>query len=149
MRIYIARPISGCSYEEVVQYYQTTADRLRAIGYEVFHAMCAKTYLQSEKDFKAEGYEFPLSTDHAIVERDRWMTEMADIIFVNLSDCKRVSIGTMFEMAWAHQLGKHSVVVMEKDNIHRHSFVLEASDVLYETYSEALDYLEKLSGNKL
>ena len=55
----------------------------------------------------------------------------------------------MFEMAWAHQLGKHSVVVMEKDNIHRHSFVLEASDVLYETYSEALDYLEKLSGNKL
>ena len=149
MKIYIARPITGCTADEVISYYQETADILRGMGYEVFHAMCAKTYLHGDPDVKATGYNFPLSTDHAIVERDRWMTQTADILFVNLTGCKRVSIGTCFELAWAHHMGKHTVVCMEATNIHRHAFVIEAADVLYETYNEGLDYLEKLARNQI
>jgi len=150
MKIYLARPITGHAADEVIEYYQITANILRDIGYEVFHAMCAKTYLHGDLDVKAKGYDwFPLSTDHAIVKRDHWMTSQCDVLFVNLLNCKRVSIGTCFEMSWAHHMGKHIVLVMDKQNIHQHAFVLEAADVIYEDYNCALDYLNKLAKNQI
>ena len=145
MKIYIARPITGLPANEVMAYYKDATDILRDMGYEVFHAFCAKEYLKNDPMVKASGYDdFPLSTDHAIVKRDHWMTQTADILFVNLTNCKQVSIGTCFEMAWAHHMGKHIVTVMEAGNIHEHAFVLETSDVIYENINLAWDYFEKL-----
>ena len=149
MKVYVARPITGLAADEVILYYQDARDVLVGMGYEVFHAFYAKNYLKGDIDVKASGYDFPLSKDHAIVKRDHWMTRQADILFVNLAGCKQVSIGCMFEMAWAHHMGKHVVTVMEKGNIHHHAFVLESSDVIYETVHEALDYLEKLARNQI
>lgn len=150
MKIYIARPMAGHTYEELAQNYQETADMLRGMGYEVYHAMCGKSYLKNDTCFKAVGYdEYPLSNNHAIMERDHWMCQTADVLFVNLLGCKRVSIGTCFELAWAHHMGKHTVVCMEKDNLHRHAFVIEAADVLYETFNEGMDYLAKLARNEI
>jgi hypothetical protein len=144
MKIYLGRPITGLSFEEVAGYYQRLKDVLSYYGYEVSHAMTGKRYLRSEKEFKAEGYLNPLSTNHAITARDHWMTKQCDIFFLNLLDAKSISIGCMMELAWAFDSNKHVILVMEDNNVHNHAFVLETADVIFKTELEALEYLKKL-----
>ncbi len=145
MDICFARPITGLGYEEVAGSYADTRDRLIDYGYtHVYFAFTGKSHLRNERDFGAEGYTHPLSTNHAITLRDRWMTKQADVFFLNLLGTKKVSIGCIMELAWAFDNGKHIVIAMEPDNIHRHAFVLECAHIIYPTEDEAMEYLRKL-----
>jgi len=146
MKIYIAHPISWLSYREVVDYYETIRTELECF-YDILSPMTGKGELRNEISFKAEGYGTPVSTNHAIVGRDRWMVKQADIVFVDFGDANRVSIGCVMELGWAKLLGKHTVVVLGKKNIHRHAFVLESADIVFPKLEDALDYLNKLSKN--
>lgn len=146
MKIYLAGPISGRSYDIVMDYYTVTAGILKQAGYDVLCPMTGKQHLKNDAGFKPHGYnEFPISTDHAIIERDRWMVDQSDIVYANLTNTLFASIGTCMELAWAHDKGKHTIVVMEKNNVHRHAFILEAADIVFETHLEAMDYLKELS----
>jgi hypothetical protein len=69
------------------------------------------------------------------------MVQQADIVFADLAFAPKVSIGCVMELAWASLLRKHVVTVMESWNPHWHSFVLEATDVLYQNYVQAIQYL--------
>lgn len=149
-KIYCVAPISNLSYNEVVDYYHGVKCDLEAIGYDVLYPMCCKGYLKNEKDdLQSSGYVFPPSTDDAIFGRDRFFVQCADIILANFTNARRVSIGSMFELAWASMLGKHIIVVMDKDNVHQHSFVKKAAHIIFPTYEEAIQYLTKLSHNEI
>jgi len=144
MRIYLAGPISGKGYKEVVERYQEKIDYLEDLGYEVFCPMTGKQYLRNELEFRTYGYdEFPVSTNHAIFERDKWMVSNCDILLVDLSNSgERASIGSIMELAWGSLLGKQTIVVLPKENLHRHAFVLEAGDIIFETLEDANNYLK-------
>lgn len=147
MKIYIAGSISGRSGEEVISYFGNTKALLTGMGFDVLSPMTGKGHFRNEIKFKTNGYGNPISTNHAIIERDRWMVSMADIVYCNLTmvTAPIVSIGSMMELAWAHHMGKHTVLAMQKGNIHQHAFVLEAADIIFETHDDAIDYLSKLS----
>ena len=146
MKIYLAGPISGQSYDQVVSKIHSIRKHLEKFGYTVFHPMTGKGNLRTEIKFKSVGYDgIPASSNHAIYERDQWMVRQCDVILADLSNSTRVSIGTMFELAWAAILGKHSLVVLDADNIHDHAFVLEAADIVFPSLKQAIDYLEILS----
>ena len=143
MKIYLAHPINGKSFAEVNGYYNTVIGLLHHIGgYEVLQPMTAKGYMRNEKKFKAEGYDSPAATNHAIFERDKWMVQSSDVVLVDLTGALEFSIGCTMELAWASLLGKHTVVVLPKDNPHRHAFVLEAADIIFESTEEAIHYLD-------
>ncbi len=146
MKVYLAGPISGKGYDDVVNAYKEKAMILSTYGYEILCPMTGKTYLRNELEFKASGYaNFPVSTNHAIFERDKWMVSNCDIILCDLSNSgDRISIGSMMELAWGSMLGKQIIVILPKENIHRHAFVLEAADIIFETDLEAYKYLEDL-----
>lgn len=144
MKIYCTKPMKGCSFEAVVEYYNEIQGILEDMGWVFLNPMCGKNYLAGEKSFKNSGYTQPLSNDQAIVERDRWMVKQSDVLLVNLLGTKEVSIGSMFEMSWGYDCGKHIVTVMENDSIHYHAFTLKCSHVLYNNLGEAIDYLGKL-----
>lgn len=149
MRIYTAGSITGQSGDYVLEYFQNLKFVLESFGYDVIHPMIAKGYFRNEKKFASKGYVHkPQSTNHAIVERDRWMVYRCDVLYCNLTSAKIVSIGSVMELAWAHHMGKHTVLAMQSDNIHQHAFVLEASDIVFETTDEAIDYLRLLSEKK-
>ena len=113
------------------------------------HPMTGKGNLRTEIRFKSVGYDHvPTSTNHAIYERDQWMVTQSDVVLFNLSNTTIVSIGSMFELAWASLLNKHTIVIMEQDNIHEHAFVLEAADVIFTCLKHALDYLQILAEGK-
>ena len=159
LRVYVARPISGCSFEEVTKYYLATTRRLRACGARVYHPMVGKEKLRCEKKFKSVGYDgIPCATNHAITERDFWMVEQADIVFINLevgTAIKEVSIGCISELTAGHILRKHTVVVMNQElksngepvNIHNHCFPLHCADVIFPNYEDTMKYLEELIGD--
>ena len=151
MRIYLIHPISGLSYDDVVEYYNKAVDFFRTAGLEVLYPMTGKNYLRNEKKFRAEGYKkHPASTNHAIFGRDKWMVQSADILYANfVKATKDVSIGSVMELAMGKVLGKHTIVAMGKENIHRHAFVLEAADIIFETDEEAKEYIEKLSRGRM
>jgi len=150
MKIYTAHPISGDSFENVVEYYEGLKEILIQIGFDVLCPMTGKSYLRTEIKFKEHGYENrPVSTNHAIVERDRWMVGQSDIVLIDLTGAERVSIGCMFELAWAMNMNKHTIVVMEKENIHRHAFVIDSADIIFESLVDALNYFEELYNGKL
>lgn len=144
-KIYCVHPISGSSADDVFQYYEKTQKVLTVAGYDVLIPMFGKGSLRTELKFKAHDYRTPLTTNHAIFTRDHWMVCQADIIYANFLGAKIVSIGSMFELAWASHMGKQVVLVMDKENIHQHAFVLEAASIIFEEETEAIDYLTKVS----
>lgn len=146
MKIYTAGPISGQSYDQVMKRYQEQVQTLSVMGYEVLCPMTGKTYLRNELKFRASGYEqHPVSTNHAIKERDKWMVKSVDIVLVDFTQCNGfVSIGSCMELAWADDYDKHTLVIMEKENIHQHAFVLECADIVFPTISDAYKYLDDL-----
>jgi len=146
MIIYLVRPISGCSIQEVIQSYEETAEILNSAGNQTLHAMMGKHHFNETTGiFDVEGYTHPVSTDRAIIGRDKWMTKKADIVFANFLGAERVSIGSVMELAWAYDHGKHVVLAMEEDNVHRHAFVMQCADIIYSDYQESLDYLISLT----
>jgi nucleoside 2-deoxyribosyltransferase len=145
MRIYLAGPITGKSFDEVMGRYREKTSVLTDFGYEVLSPMTAKGGLKGVSTFVSTGYESPVANDHSIFERDRWMVAQADVVLVDLSNAVTVSIGTMMELAWASYLNKHTVLVMPHGNVHDHAFVKEAADVRFGDMEEAYDYLRELS----
>jgi nucleoside 2-deoxyribosyltransferase len=148
MKIYLAHPISFSSFDFVMDYFNRAKQALEPM-YDVYYPMIAKGYFKDEKGFKASGYKHVVSCDHAIIERDYWMVSMSDVVFVDLSESEKVSIGCMMELAWAYQLRKHTIVVFPIGNIHAHSFVREAADILFDNYDGAIEYLIKLAEKRL
>jgi hypothetical protein len=145
MKIYTAASISGLSGEDVFSYFKNVKSVLTGMGYQVFSPLTAKGYFRNELKFKAEGYAgYPMSTNHAIIERDCWMVSLCDVLYCNLSMANHVSIGSTMELAWGHILRKHTVLTMQEDNIHRHAFILEAADIVFTEHDEALSYLAHL-----
>lgn len=145
MKIYLAHPISGLGYDEIYEYYTNLRDGLRIWGYDVLQPMTGKEYLRNEVKFKTVGYDNPVSTNHAIVGRDTWMVRQADIVLVDFSAAEAVSIGCVSELAMAHVLGKHTVVVLPEVNVHRHAFVLDMAHIIFTNIEDAIKYLYKLA----
>lgn len=144
MKIYIAGAISGKSADEAFEYFLTRKAMLERCGYSVLCPLTAKGHLRTETTFKASDYRHPISTNRAIIGRDRWMVKQADIVYLNLSSATSASIGSMFELAWAYDTGKHIIAVIPEGNIHQHAFVIQAADIVFQNEEEAIKYLADL-----
>ena len=143
--IYTVGAISGLGYDECVKQFNVRIEKLKGYGYDVLYPMLGKEYLRNETSLRAEGYpNTPLSCNHAIVQADFWRVDKADILFVDFTNAvDRVSIGSVAEMSRGFAKGKLIVTVMQKENIHRHAFVIELSSIIFETIDEAYNYFEK------
>ena len=144
--LYLAHSITGLTGKDVLDYYKTMKMKLNG-KFDVLSPMSGKEYLRTDKKIKAADHTNPVSTNHAIFERDMWMVSQADIVLVDLSNVLvGVSIGCVMELAVASYLRKHTIVVISKDNeCLNHAFVFEAADILFNNLDSALDYLDDLS----
>jgi len=131
--------------DDVFEYYDGVQSKFSDMGYNVYTPMFGKSSVRTDICFKAHSHnETPIVKNHAIFNRDKWMVKQADVLYANFLGAERVSIGSMMELAWGNDNDKHVVVVMEKDNIHMHAFVLEAATIVFECEDDAIDYLNLL-----
>lgn len=135
--LYCASPITGVSYGESVDWREYVANKLPS-HIKAVSPMRGKKYLGKEKSIKDSYEEHPLSCQKGITCRDRMDTMRCDMILVNFLGAKKVSIGSVMEVAWADAFRKPIVVVMEKDNIHSHSMLREVSGFIVPSLDEAI-----------
>ena len=149
MNIYISHPMTGLSGNEVLNYFEDLKNKLEQWGYFVYCPTTGKYYLRDSEELQASGYKNAISNNHAITERDHWMVSQTDIVFVDFSNSEKVSIGCIAELSWAYHLNKHVVLILPKNNIHTHAFVLEMADIIFENINEGLEYLQKMVNQSL
>lgn len=135
--LYCAGPITGLSYGESTDWREYVASKLpphiRAVS-----PMRGKKYLANEKNIKDYYEEHPLSCQKGVTCRDRADVMRCDMILVNFLGAKKVSIGSVMEIAWADAWRKPIIVVMEKDNVHSHAMLREVSGFIVSDLDEAI-----------
>jgi nucleoside 2-deoxyribosyltransferase len=157
--LYLAGAITGLSYGEAVAWREETANRLAETAP---HVRCvdptrAKRHLANVDQIGPHGHPGGLLDGHAVVARDLWDLDRADVILMNLSGARRASVGCMVELGWARARGRFVIVVLPAEetagaprsadmpvNPHDHSFVHELASAVVGTLDEALALIETM-----
>lgn len=141
--IYLAGPITGLSYGESTDWRSQVASQLPS-HIRPLSPMRGKQYLKGEATILDSYSQHIMSTSKGITTRDRFDVARADAVFANFLGAKKVSIGTVIEIAWADMLRKPIIVVMEKDNVHQHSMLNECAGFITESLDEAISVAVRL-----
>jgi nucleoside 2-deoxyribosyltransferase len=131
-KVYLAGPISGLSYGGATDWRVLAKAMLRTNDIDAFSPLRHQQNLASIQIFSDLGSETerlkdPMSTTRGLTVRDRWDAQRCDVMLVNLLGAKKVSIGTVLELAWADARRIPIVVAMEADgsNPHEHAMIHE------------------------
>lgn len=140
---YLAGPIAGLGFEDVVTWRDFAIQELRKSGIVGRSPMRAKEFLEGVTCFSKsglnEGAYSPLSTPRGITTRDRFDATHCDVLLVNLLGAKAVSIGTCLEIAWADANRIPIVCAMESQgNPHDHGMINEIVGYRVETLEQAI-----------
>jgi nucleoside 2-deoxyribosyltransferase len=136
--VYLAGSIKGLTYGDCTSWREYAIEELRKYGIRGLSPMRAKKHLDNGKILM-----FPdnraLSCSRGIITRDRWDVTRCDIMLANLLNAQNVSIGTIFEYAWADAFRKPIISVIEKEgNVHDHPMIQEATGFRVETLEEGI-----------
>lgn len=135
-KVYLAGPISGLTYDQS----ELWRDRFRHIvepQIECYSPLRAKDYLRHHGVLEQSYEMHALSGDRAIMARDFWDCTRVDVVVANLIPCKRVSIGTVMEIAWAFHARRPLICIMDPENIHDHPMIREAISFRARSVEEA------------
>lgn len=145
--VYLAGPISGCSYGEATDWREQASKELAEAGIKGLNPMRAKAHLSHVKEFTSDGDKYKLvhgaydvmSTNSGIMTRDRFDATRCDVLLVNLLGAPRVSIGTCMEIAWADLKRTPIVCAMEESgNPHEHGMIMQAVGFRVTSLADAL-----------
>lgn len=146
--VYLAGPISGCNYKGATDWREYVTQTLpnNIISLD---PMRGKSYLNGEisLDPKLEEdiyIKTPSTRSKGVITRDRFDVMRSDLVFVNLLGAKRVSIGTVMEIAWSHIFMIPVVVVMEEDNIHQHGMLTEAVGFIVDNLDDGIQLIRDI-----
>jgi nucleoside 2-deoxyribosyltransferase len=125
--VYLAGPISGCSYDYCVEWRQHAVAKLFDAGIRGLSPMRCKEYLATEKIITGSYPDCVLSCDRGIYTRDRFDSLRCNVLLVNFLGAKSVSVGTVMEIGWADSVQTPIICVMEpQGNPHDHPMIREA-----------------------
>jgi nucleoside 2-deoxyribosyltransferase len=145
MIVYLAGPITGCSYKECTDWRKTATNTLGAFNIKCLDPMRGKSFLENADDIRDEYGATPTSNRQSITYRDHDDIRRADIVLVNFSGATRVSIGTVIEIGWASELNKLIVVIMDEDNCHWHGMLRELAYVTVPDLKTAINIIREVS----
>ena len=144
MLVYTAGPITGCTFNGCTDWRAEVArqlDKLSRREIQCLSPMRHKDYLAKQSVILDTYEDTVLSSQRGIVARDELDVHRADAILVNLLGATRVSIGTMFEMAWAWRAKVPMIVAVDfqqDGDPHDHAFVREVSPIRVTSLEEAV-----------
>ncbi len=141
--IYLAGPITGCTFDGCTEWRDLVRNTVPK-HIKTLSPMRGKAHLKAKST--GEVIKDHYKGDHmasvkGINTRDYFDVSRCDLVFVNFIGAKKVSIGTVMEIAWARAFSKPVICCMEHDNIHHHSMLDYACGYIVETLEEGLDIL--------
>lgn len=136
---YLAGPITGCTFDECVDWREDVCEMLPA-EIEGMSPMRGKDYLEGSDSIDASYENIVLSSARGIMTRDYNDCCRCDIVIMNFLGAEKVSIGTVMETAWAYSNNIPIVAVIEKEgNPHDHPMMCEAFGFRVENLQQAVD----------
>jgi nucleoside 2-deoxyribosyltransferase len=87
-----------------------------------------------------------MSNINTILARDLSDVRRSDFVFANFFGADIVSIGTVFELGYAHALDVPVIVVMPEESIHNHIFITNPAAVVVHTLEAGYYALESFVG---
>jgi hypothetical protein len=135
MIVYLSGGITGKTRSRAGNWRMLVSKELVEAGFGVLNPLRGGSYLSTQAN------DVPLGlSDKALKQRDKLDVKTCDIILANFSGAERVSIGSLMEIAWAEELGKLIVVVMDERGFHDHPFVREVA-IVFHDLREATSYI--------
>lgn len=148
MRIYLAGPIRGLTYDETMDWRDYAADVLRRRGHVAVSPMRGKEFLKTHLggEVIATVYEeFPLASEAGIYGRDIFDVAHCEVLLANFENAKTISLGTCMEIQAARDRGQYVLVVLEEaGNPNDHPFVRRAASLVVTNLEVALGVLTVL-----
>lgn len=124
--VYLAGPISGLTFGEASAWREKMKRALHP-DIDAFSPLRDKeSHLPADEPLSPDaiGDGHPLVAENGLFMRDFFDVQRADLLLVNLLGTKRVTQGTLYEIAWAFQLRKPIVAILEPTgNPHEHPFL--------------------------
>lgn len=142
--VYLAGPITGLTYDGASDWREKFSARMNSDKVECLSPLRGKEFLRGQGVLHSGTYDGSLTTGKAITRRDYFDCTRSTVVFINLKDSQRVSIGTVMEIAWAYQKQIPTIVVMEPGNIHSHVMLNESSTYIVSTLEEGEEILRFL-----
>ncbi len=154
--LYLAGPITGLGYADALDWRDEVRTRLAvsAPHVECVDPMRAKQHLAGIESIGPHGHAGGLLNSHAVVARDMWDVERCDVVLLNLTGARQISIGSMVELGRASACGKFVIVVLSPEelgeeayanrNPHDHLFVFELASMIAPSIAEALTVIESM-----
>jgi nucleoside 2-deoxyribosyltransferase len=145
-KIYLAGPITGLNWNQTESWRDYFKAKLADSAPHVigFSPLREKGFLQNETCIADNYGDRLLSSQRAIMSRDFFDCQTADAIVANLTGAKKVSIGTVMEIAWGYQRRIPVIIIAEPGNIHEHSMLREAANWWVEDMEDALTVVQTL-----
>ncbi|MCK5610070.1 nucleoside 2-deoxyribosyltransferase [Candidatus Pacearchaeota archaeon] len=147
-KVYLAGPISGLTYDQCTDWRDSAKNELAKFNIDGFSPMRHKEFVREIgiiDESQGAIMDHVMCSDRGIMRRDTFDVRTADALFVNLLDTKKVSIGTIIEIAMAYDRHTPVIVVMEKHgNLHDHAMLREAICFRLPTIDEGLAVLKSL-----
>lgn len=157
--VYLAGPITGCSFNGCTDWRNEVIERLARWGIHGLSPMRAKDYLRNETAIVGSYEDKVMSCQRGIMTRDRFDTMRCDVLLVNFLGAKKVSIGTVMEIAWADSQRIPIICAIEDthipalrdspDNVHDHPMIREAIGFRVPTLGEAVHCAIKILGHSV
>jgi nucleoside 2-deoxyribosyltransferase len=141
---YLAGPMSGLTYEEAMTWRIYTIEKLKPIIGLSPVRDCEQFKNTTFTQIVAPEHMDSLHTPRGIMIRDRNDVYRADVVFINFLNAKKVSIGTVMEVAWANRLHKPIVCAIEDNNPHNHDLILQAIDYRVDSVDEGIRVIKSI-----
>ena len=143
--VYLASPITGSTYDEAQDWRESVQRQFAREVHGISPLRAKEQRLIRSGGPILDSYEdCPLTSKKGITTRDRNDCMRADLVLVNLLGAKRVSIGTVMEIAWADSQRIPVVLIMEEGNIHEHSMLTECCGFRVATLEDAVDIVHAI-----
>lgn len=143
MHIYLGGPVKGCNVGEAHDWRNAFSDRLAAIG------MIGVSPLRCEPligERYGMGYDDPMfGTPEAIAAKNLLDVKRCDLTIgyfpEDITKMAGPSLGTVSELAWAHALGKPTILVSTVDAVRKHPVVLANSQWRLDSLDQAFSVI--------
>ena len=148
--VYLAGPMAGISFRRANAWRKGAAFDLAMKDIETLSPLRFKqnlyyvntlTKLMNDNDNK-------LLTNAGVFTRDFNDVKRADALLVNFLDAEVASIGTAAEIAWAWQMQKPIVVVMDPGNVHQHAFIVEMASLIVDNLPDGIKLITEILNNE-
>lgn len=153
-RIYLAGPITGCTYDQARNGWRKDFAEMMPDHVECLSPMRFKDDLKDETDIDGSPdmyHDSLFATGKGITRRDMFDVRRSDMIVANLLNEEindKVSIGTSVEFGWANAFRVPLVMIVDpfKDGVvtnpHHHAMLFEIADYVVPNLKDAATVVE-------